>query len=224
MLKRLHALVWVMVCGVILSGCTASKNRESLNIDELFAGQFHFDVAHLDNLKDKQAPKILVVGCSDSRVDPALLTGSLPGDIFVVRNIANLIPPYDVEKISNGGTGAALEYAVNVLKVEHIVILGHSNCGGIKALMSRKPSKPSGEFIDPWLDLAEELKKSIISENSHISKHDLLRKTEIASMEKSAENLLTYPWIKERVDEDKLKIHTWYFDIDNCKLSSFPEK
>ena len=113
-------------------------------------------LAHVDHFRDlasSQAPKVMVIACCDSRVDPALLMGAGPGDIFIVRNIANLVPPFERQG-SYHGTSAALEYAVLALKVEHIVVMGHQNCGGIKALMQRRDAVLKNDFIDKWMEIA----------------------------------------------------------------------
>ena len=121
---------------------------------------FSGDAELFDQLKHGQNPRILVIACSDSRVDPALLTQSAPGDLFVIRNVANLVPPCEPDT-RHHGVSAALEYAVTALEVEHIIVLGHSDCGGIHALMKRTPERPAGEFLERWLDLAEPARRAV---------------------------------------------------------------
>ena len=166
--------------------------------DTYFSG----DSELFDQLKHGQHPRSLIIACSDSRVDPALITESDPGDLFVIRNVANLVPPYEPDT-RHHGVSAALEYAVNGLQVEHIIIIGHSDCGGIHALMERTPEKPAGEFLDAWLDLAEPAKQAAMV-LSNASTHTRHRACEEASLVLGLENLLTFPWIKARVDAGKL--------------------
>ena len=163
-----------------------------------------------EQLTHGQSPKTLIVACADSRVDPALLTGAEPGDVFVVRNVANLVPPYHP-----GGdfasVPAALEFAVLSLKVEHIIVLGHAKCGGIHALMSGLDSQT--EFIGKWVSIAQRARERVLAELP--SKPPLLqeRACEQAGILVSLENLLTYPWIAERVQAGTIHLHGWYFDI-----------
>ncbi len=111
-----------------------------------------------------QKPKILVISCSDSRVDPAIILGSKPGELFVVRNVANLVPPFESD-LKHHGTSAALEFGVLDLEVKHIIVLGHTHCGGIRALMEAPENTPPSNFITAWMDIADsakaQFKKSI---------------------------------------------------------------
>lgn len=181
---------------------------------------FEKDVHLYTRLKEGQRPKVLVIACSDSRVDPALLTSSDPGDMFVVRNIANLVPPYQPDE-QHHGVSAALEYAVNRLGVKHIIIMGHSDCGGINALMARDKLSPKSEFIDPWLDVAEPAKVYVQSILENAPESTQLRACEEASIILSMENLFSFPWIKERVEKRELFIHGWYFHLASGHLYGF---
>ena len=163
-----------------------------------------------EQLKVGQSPKTLIVACADSRVDPALLTGAEPGDVFVVRNVANLVPPYHP-----GGefasVPAALEFAVLSLKVEHIIVLGHAKCGGIHALMQGLGGQT--KFIGKWISIADRARERVLTELP--AKEPALqdRACEQAGILVSLENLLTYPWIAERVQAGSVHLHGWYFDI-----------
>lgn len=170
-------------------------------------------------LQNGQHPKVLVIACSDSRVDPALITGCSPGDIFVIRNVANLIPPYEhhIESLHHG-TSAALEYAVTALNVEHIIVLGHSDCGGIGALMAREEKGGGGEFLGPWLDLAEAAKEEVNRNLGFACDATRRHACEELSLVLTLENLLTFPWIRERVEADRLALHAWFFHIANGQL------
>ncbi len=181
-----------------------------------FSGDRHL----FEELRHGQHPKTLVIACSDSRVDPALLTGCDPGDLFVIRNVANLIPPYEPDT-RHHGVSAALEYAVRQLQVTHIIILGHSNCGGIRALMARDPEHPAGEFLDAWLDLAEPAKQAVLTRLESSSESTRHRACEETSLIMMMENLLTFPWLKQRVEAGNLELHAWYFHIASGRLFSF---
>lgn len=177
------------------------------------------DNSFFTNLKQAQTPKVLIVACSDSRVDPAILTGCEPGDMFVVRNVANLVPPYE-KTPGNHGVSAAVEYAVKILAVEHIIVLGHSSCGGIQALM--QPGRDElGEFIAPWVEIAG---PAIAEVNAQLpGKDESLRQhaCEQAAVLVSLENLLTFPWVFERVMRGEVYLHGWYFDLGRGELLSY---
>ena len=157
-----------------------------------------------------QSPKTLIVACADSRVDPALLTGAEPGEVFVVRNVANLVPPYHAAG-DLASVPAALEFAVLSLKVEHIIVLGHAQCGGIHALMQGHES--GTEFIGKWVSIAERARARVRSELPSKSPALQDRACEQAGILVSLENLMSYPWIAERVQAGTVHLHGWYFDL-----------
>lgn len=161
-----------------------------------------------------QTPKITLVACSDSRVDPALVFGCSPGDLFVIRNVANLVPPCEHDDALHG-TSAALEYAVTQLEVEHIIVMGHAQCGGIASLvgMSSPRPLPAHSFIKSWMSAAEGALERARARNPDADQHALRRACEQESIRQSLDNLLTFPWIEERVRAGTLGIHGWYFDI-----------
>jgi carbonic anhydrase len=156
-----------------------------------------------------QQPKVMVIACCDSRVDPALILQCDPGDLFVVRNIANIVPPYEKDK-AHHGTSAALEFGITVLKVEHLILLGHSQCGGMQALMDKKP-ETDNDFITIWV--------SIITtpETAHQSVDDCAK----AALQQSHQNCLSFPWIKEKVAKKKLHVHLWFFDIQAGQIHMY---
>ena len=184
--------------------------------DTYFSG----DAELFEQLKHGQNPRILVIACSDSRVDPALLTRSAPGDLFVIRNVANLVPPYEPDT-RHHGVSAALEYAVNALEVEHIIVLGHSDCGGIHALLKRTPEKPAGEFLEQWLDLAEPARRAVLERLPDADGATRHRACEEASLVLALENLLTFPWVRQRVEAGTLSLHAWYFVIATGHLFGY---
>ena len=193
---------------------------------------YHQDPERMKELSEQgQSPRVLLIACSDSRVDPAILTGAQPGDLFVIRNVANLVPPFELEGHVDGAR-AAIEYAVRDLKVNHIVVLGHASCGGIKALLGRVSGhKIERDFIGSWVSIAlagcsrylhnpngkgldgqgmNELDVTTLCQHQHL--------TERAAIRGSLANLTTYPWIEERIKSGDLKLHGWWFDLETGDL------
>jgi carbonic anhydrase len=167
-----------------------------------------------EQLIDKgQTPKTLVIACCDSRVHPAQVLSTNPGDIFVVRNVANLVPPFEDDGKSHG-TSAAIEYGVKHLKVEHIIVFGHGQCGGIKSLMAGDVGSEDNSFIDSWLSTAMPTRAKILQNHADKPFKEQCQFCEQAVIEVSVNNLLSFPWIKSRVDARELEIHGWYFDIE----------
>lgn len=168
-----------------------------------------------------QQPKILFIACCDSRVDPAIVTSSKPGEIFVVRNIANLVPPYQ-EDGGYHGISAALEFAVQVLSVHHIVIFGHSQCGGIASLFNNKNSTVvKKSFIETWMEIAEPAYKKIDEKYSNVSQQEKITLCEQESLCNSLKNLETFAWIKEKIKNNTLTTHAWYFDLATGVIKTF---
>ncbi len=172
------------------------------------------------SLKDGQRPKVLLIGCSDSRVDPSMMVRSEPGDLFIIRNVANLVPPCEHDH-SYHGVSAALEYAVCHLEVEHIIVLGHSRCGGIRSLMEGVSALKSNEYISKWVNIADRAKQQVLKTFKDASPERQSKACEHASILVSLENLLTFSWVRERVDSSILHLHGWYFDIESGNLYSY---
>lgn len=175
-------------------------------------------------LREGQSPGAMVIACSDSRVDPAILMDCEPGDLFVVRNVANLVPPYE---IGGGlhGVSAALEFGVRTLEVEHLIILGHSSCGGIHALMHGMPQGERPEFIANWVNISARARERVLDALPDGAPQQQSHACEEASILVSLENLLTFPWIKERVQQGKLNLHGWHFDLKTGKVMAYnPER
>ncbi len=167
-----------------------------------------------------QNPKTLVIACSDSRVDPALLTGCSPGDIFTVRNVANLVPPYESDNAYHG-VSAALEYAVCYLEVKDIIVLGHSGCGGISGLLSAADGELVGEFVGRWVDIAAAARERALARVGADNENELNRVCEQEAILTSLDNLRTFPWLSKRVDAGSLQLHGWYFEIENGQLRGY---
>lgn len=172
-------------------------------------------------LKEGQSPKTLIIACSDSRVDPSIISDADPGDIFVIRNVANLVPPYAPHDEGLHGVSAALEFAVRVLQVENIVVLGHSKCAGVHTLLHPE-SIDASDFIGKWVSVGEEAKTNAYQKALQNEKEDSLNPTcEKEVILLSLKNLMTFPWIKERVNSDSLTLHGWYFPIDDGCLHQY---
>lgn len=179
---------------------------------------FGHDRKLFDRLRHAQRPRTMVIACCDSRVDPAILTGAAPGEMFVVRNVANLVPPYDLGG-NFASVPAALEFAVQSLEVEHVIVLGHARCGGIHALMSG--AEPGGEFIGKWVSIAQRARERVLAELPDKPPALQERACEQAAILVSLENLMTYPWIARRVEAGSLHLHGWYFDIGQGELLGY---
>lgn len=185
--------------------------------DNLFPSD---DVEYLRLFAEGQKPKFLIVGCCDSRVDPALIFNCAPGELFVVRNVANIVPPNEA-RIGHHGTTAAIEYGVRNLGVEHIVVLGHQHCGGIQNLLQTRGESNPDSFIDDWMKLVESARISVERDYADASVEERRRACEQRAILVSLGNLLTYPWIAERVASNTLRIHGWYFDIKQGQLLGY---
>lgn len=180
---------------------------------------FEDETALFATLKEGQNPGTMIIGCSDSRVDPAILTQCAPGEIFIVRNVANLVPPYQEDEGLHG-VSAALEYAAVALQVSHIIVLGHSSCGGIGALLDPS-TRTDFQFISNWLAIADPVRKKILLELPEKSATLQQRAAEEAALLLSLENLLSFPFILARVEKGDLHLHGWYFDMESGELFSY---
>lgn len=169
-----------------------------------------------------QVPKTLVIGCSDSRVDPALMTSASPGEIFVVRNVANMVPPLENSQSGFHGVSAAIEFAVLHLKVENILVIGHRQCGGIAALMSS--DQPKEGFIRQWVSIAEDAKKRVLNKHPEADMDTLCRHCEREAIVDSIRNLRTFPFVADAEKERGLLILGIYFDLEVGELLEYDEK
>lgn len=172
-------------------------------------------------LKQGQNPKTLIIACSDSRVDPAILSNADPGDIFVVRNVANLVPPYEVGG-GKHGVSAAMEFAVRDLKVNNVVILGHSFCGGIRALMTGS-HQSSDSFIGAWVKIAQEAKESVLQKYPSASEQQQCHHCEMESIAVSLKNIRSFPFVEKAVQNRAMRIYGIYFDLEQGELFSYNE-
>lgn len=205
-----------------------SNEGSSIVIDQLTEGYQRFYARYYEQsntydslVQNGQSPKTLVIACSDSRVDPAIILDCQPGELFVVRNVANLVPPYTHDPSDHHGTSAALEFAVTGLHVTDIIILGHSYCGGINALMNLDDSHGPSDFIGAWMEIAKSAKKRVLEKFPHKNFPEQAHCCERESIISSLNNLNTFPWIKSRVKEGKLACHGWYFRLETGELSNY---
>lgn len=179
-----------------------------------------------DKLSTGQSPKTLIIACSDSRVDPSLMASANPGDLFVVRNVANLVPPYESAQNGLHGVSAAIEFAVTGLKVENVVIMGHRQCGGIRALMTGSNEKQE-TFVGKWMSIANSAKERILQHygfpNSPAEMDNLCRHCEMESITVSMENLKTFPFVAEAINTRGLNIIGIYFDLEQGQLFEYDE-
>lgn len=171
-------------------------------------------------VKEGQTPKTLVVACCDSRVDPALVLDCAPGDLFVIRNVANLVPPSE-NRAGHHGTTAAIEYAIRILAVEHIIVLGHAHCGGINTLVKTGGVSNPDSYMADWMCLAESARASVMAEMPDASQEEQMRACEQRAILVSLENLMTFSWVRERFESGTLTLHGWYFDIEHGQLLRF---
>ncbi len=170
-----------------------------------------------DLAESGQSPEIMVIGCSDSRVSPEVIFDARPGELFVVRNVANLVPPYTPDGAQRA-VSAALEFAVQALKVKHIVVLGHAQCGGIRAFAEDAAPLSPGDFIGHWMALIAPAADSIGPRGTQ-PLADYLARLEQASVLKTLDNLMTFPCVKILVERGKLQLHAAYFGVATGTLS-----
>ncbi|MAN47261.1 MAG: carbonic anhydrase [Alphaproteobacteria bacterium] len=176
-------------------------------------GTYAQQAALYRELGEGQNPRIMLIACADSRAEPSDIFSAAPGQLFVVRNVANLVPPYQPDG-SLHGVSAALEYAVNVLKIDHLVIMGHGGCGGIAASLAGEGNPEIGEFVTPWVRLLEKARERVVESGSINPQFAL----ELEGIETSINNLMTFPFVKRAVDAGELEIHGAWFAIKHGEL------
>lgn len=168
---------------------------------------------------DGQAPPVMIISCCDSRVDPATVFDTVPGQVFALRNVANLVPPYETGGGLHG-VSAAIEFGVLGLEVRHIVILGHAQCGGIKASLSGSDLGQKGHsFVDKWVGIIDDARDAVLASHCDDPQHAL----ELETVKVSLANLRTFPFIVEREKAGQLKLHGAYFGIAEGQLHVLDE-
>ncbi|SFO01358.1 carbonic anhydrase [Bradyrhizobium sp. Ghvi] len=158
-----------------------------------------------------QSPEVMVIGCCDSRVSPEVIFDVGPGELFVVRNIANLVPTYQPDENAHG-VSAALEYAVTVLKVKHIVVLGHAQCGGIRAFVDKIEPLTPGDFIGKWMQMFIK-PGEVVEQRDHETMAQFVERIEKAAVFRSLENLMTFPFVRKAVENGQMQLHGAYFGV-----------
>lgn len=173
-----------------------------------------------------QSPKTLVIACSDSRVDPAIVMSASPGELFVVRNVANLVPPYE-STLGLHGVSSSIEFAVTTLKVDTILIMGHRQCGGIRALMTSEAQNKAmpGTFVGAWMSIARAAAQSAIGQLGASADFEVLCKDcEMKSIVASLQNLRTFPFVQEAVTERGISLIGAYFDLERGEMFSYSDE
>jgi carbonic anhydrase len=200
-------------------------------IDYLKEGYQKFKQKYFDSQNDLykrlvetgQQPKYLIIACSDSRVDPSLILNCKPGDLFVVRNVANLVPPYEMDTHYHG-TSAALEFGICILGIRHVIILGHSQCGGILSVLEQNTCDKPTDFIAKWMELAKLSCDMATMKNPNLSTMEQSNICGRNALMGSLENLRTFPWVQEKIKAGNLFLHGWYFDLGSGKMLILDEQ
>ena len=170
-----------------------------------------------------QNPDVMVVSCCDSRVEPEAVFSAMPGELFAVRNVANLVPPYETDGKYHG-VSAALEFAVLNIRVKHIVVMGHSGCGGVRACIEHEATRQTAaEFIANWMSMLDVARDRIIGEKPGQSPADLRATLEREGVKVSLANLRTFPCVQILEGKGRLALHGAYFDISSGQLSVLNE-
>ena len=189
-------------------------------VDDIFEGYRRFrsgnyanKTALFEDLGNGQDPDVLVISCADSRVCPTDIFNADPGQLFIVRNVANLVPPYGAGDDLDG-VSAALEYAVNALKVKHIIIMGHASCGGVGASLSAAKGEPYGQFVAPWVKLLDDACEKVLASDAEDKQNAL----EFEGINTSIDNLMSFPFVSAAVAANDLELHGAWFDIGKGAL------
>jgi carbonic anhydrase len=176
----------------------------------------HRDLFEL--LSQGQHPRVLFITCSDSRIDPNLMTQAEPGEMFIIRNAGNIIPPYNA---TNGGEGAAVEYAIHALGIEEIIVCGHSHCGAMKGLLQIGKLAEEMPAVYEWLKHAEATRRAVKEHYQEYEGEELLNATIKENVLTQLENLRTYPVIYSRLKSGKLQIHGWFYEIETGEVLEY---
>jgi carbonic anhydrase len=182
------------------------------------AGRLRTEQARYRELAESgQNPEIMVIGCCDSRVSPEVIFDARPGELFVVRNVANIVPPYAPDGQAHG-VSAALEFGVGALRVKHIVVLGHAHCGGVKAFAEDAEPLSPGDFIGKWMKLMAPAAEKV-GPRGNRSLADYIKRLEQACVVNSLDNLMTFPRLAKLIEKDKIATHGAYFGVATGDLS-----
>lgn len=171
-----------------------------------------------EQLSQGQHPRVLFITCSDSRIDPNLITQTDIGELFVIRNAGNIVPPFGS---ANGGEGASIEYAINALSIQDVIICGHSHCGAMKGLLKLNALQADMPLVYDWLKLAEGTRRLVMDNYSHLDHEELIEVTVAENVITQIENLKTYPVVRSRLYQGKLRIYGWIYLIETGEVLSF---
>lgn len=172
-----------------------------------------------ERLSQGQTPEILFITCSDSRIDPNLLTQTEPGELFIIRNLGNIIPPHGT---LNSSEGAGIEYAVQALNIKEVIVCGHSHCGSMKGLLQLQSLSDEMPLVYDWLKHHGESTRRLVRENYHdYSEEHLLNVAIQNNVLTQIENLETYPVIRSRLHAGKLRLHAWVYEIETGKILAY---
>jgi carbonic anhydrase len=190
------------------------------SFEKIIKGYEQFKQTHQEGSQEKAAlvqlaekgqhPLALVIACCDSRVDPSILLQCEAGEIFVIRNVANLVPPFEKDE-GHHGVSAAIEFGLCYLNIPHLIILGHSRCGGIEAFLHQERLHQD-DFLSRWLSLIE---------STETKKAPTVEACAKASLLHSYHNALSFPWITSRIQEGKLQLHLWFYDLDKTLIEAY---
>ncbi len=189
------------------------------------SGDWQVERNRWETLAQGQSPQVMVISCSDSRVDPAQILAAAPGEIFVVRNVAALVPPFETTP-GRHGVSAALEFAVQFLKVREVVVMGHGMCGGCQAALTQNlhgNDLGEGGFVAHWIDMLDEAREPIAAELG-TSSREAERAMELAAVKVSLANLRTFPCVREKEASGQLTLHGTHFSIADGLLFSLDEE
>ena len=196
-------------------------------MDRLYKGIWNFQRSYFREEEDffrrlttGQSPEVLFITCADSRVDPNLVTQSRPGELFIVRNVGNIIPPYAAIKDKNS-VAAAIEFAVLKLPVKDIIVCGHSNCGAMQALTAQEHELRGMPHLQDWLHLADPVKDIIMNHYADATDEIRQRVTEEENVLLQLHNMQTYPFVRKALEENALRLHGWYYNIGTGSIYSY---
>lgn len=195
---------------------------------KIIEGLHRFKVGYFESHRDLfeqlsqgQHPRILFITCSDSRIDPNLITQANVGELFVIRNAGNIIPPFGA---TNGGEGASIEYAITALDIEQVIVCGHSHCGAMKGLLKMSKLADKMPLVYDWLKQAEATRRLIIDNYNHLEGEELLQITVAENVLTQLENLNTYPIVRSRLHQGRLSLHGWIYGIETGEILTYDPK
>lgn len=184
----------------------------------------HFvpNASHYEDLATHgQNPETMVISCSDSRVDPETIFSAMPGELFVLRNIANLVPPFETGG-NYHGVSSAIEFAILNLNLKHLIVIGHSGCGGIKAALNQNAAiQTEAKFISRWMSMLDDARLAVLKDNPNASPEERQRALELEGVKQTLTNLRTFPFVREREEQGQLQLHGAHFDIKSGTLSVY---